>query len=133
MKYSGDLAYMANLAIGFRYYIDTFFTEEGIPKYYNNAVYPIDVHAPAQMVITLAKLGKFREHKDLLDKVLHWTVRNMQSEKGYFFYQKKKHFSSKIPYIRWAQGWMFHALAAYLYEDALPVFKDEVRHKKNLL
>ena len=45
------------------YYINTFFTKEGISKYYNNSIYPVDVHAPAQMVITLAKLGKFKEHK----------------------------------------------------------------------
>jgi hypothetical protein len=117
MKYSGDNTYLQNVASGFNYYINTFFTAEGIPKYYNNSVFPIDIHAPAQLIITLSKLEKFREHKQLLDKVLQWTVVHMRSEKGYFFYQLNKHFTSRIPYMRWAQAWMFFALSLYLLED----------------
>jgi len=114
IKFSCDSdVYINNLDKGFKYYINTFFTEEGIPKYYNNSIYPIDVHAPAQMVITLAKLGKFQEHKAIMDKVLSWTINNMQSEKGFFYYQVNKFFSSKIPYMRWAQAWMFYALSTY--------------------
>ena len=114
MKFSGDHVYLNNVNQGFGYYINTFFTKEGIPKYYNNSIYPIDVHAPAQMVITLAKLDKFYEHKEIMDKVLNWTIKNMQSEKGFFYYQVNKYFSSKIPYMRWAQAWMFYALSTYL-------------------
>jgi len=114
MKFSGDNSYKNNLTRGFDYYINTFFTAEGIPKYYNNSVYPIDIHAPAQMVITLAKLDKFKEHKILTDKVLNWTIKKMQSKKGYFYYQVNKYFSSKITYMRWAQAWMFYALSTYI-------------------
>ena len=114
IKFSRDNdVYIYNLDKGFKYYINTFFTEEGIPKYYNNSAYPIDVHAPAQMVITLTKLGKFQEHKAIMDKVLSWTIKNMQSEKGFFYYQVNNFFSSKIPYMRWAQAWMFYALSTY--------------------
>lgn len=117
MKYSGDQTYKTHLDKGFKYYINTFFTEEGIPKYYNDSIYPVDVHAPAQMVITLAKLGKFNEQKELLDKVLGWTIKHMQSDKGYFYYQINKYFSSRISYMRWAQAWMFYALSTYLLYD----------------
>lgn len=117
MRFSGDFAFEAQVEKGFKYYIETFFTEEGIPKYYSNSTYPVDVHAPAQMVITIAKLGKFTEQKALLDKVLHWTIEHMQSDKGYFYYQINKYFSSKIPYMRWAQAWMFYALSTYLVYD----------------
>lgn len=115
IKFSEDYdVYINNLDKGFKYYINTFFTEEGIPRYYNNSTYPIDIHAPAQMVITLAKLGEFQEHKDIIDKVLSWTIKNMQSEKGFFYYQRNKYFLSKIPYMRWAQAWMFYALSTYI-------------------
>lgn len=117
MKFSGDNSYEQHVVMGFNFYIKTFFTEEGIPKYYSDSIYPIDIHTPAQMVITLSKLDKFQEQKELLDKVLKWTITNMQSEKGYFYYQVNKYFSSKIPYMRWAQAWMFHALATYLFEE----------------
>jgi rhamnogalacturonyl hydrolase YesR len=114
MKYSGNHSFEECVKKGFDYYINTFFTEEGIPKYYNDSIYPIDVHAPAQMVITLAKLNKIEEHRELLDKVLNWTITNMQSDEGYFYYQINKYFSSKIPYMRWAQAWMFYALSTYI-------------------
>ncbi len=117
IKYSKDQGYSDNLDKGYKYYINAFFTEEGIPKYYNNSTYPIDVHAPAQMVITLAKLGKFKEHQKLMDKVLNWTIENMQSRKGFFYYQINQFFSSKIPYMRWAQAWMFYALSTYLKSE----------------
>ena len=119
MKYSKDNSYKNQLAKGFDYYIHTFFTEDGIPKYYNNSVYPIDIHSSAQLVITLARLNKFQEQKELLNKVLNWTIENMQSDKGYFYYQINKYFSSKIPYMRWAQAWMFYAMSTYLYNANL--------------
>lgn len=118
IKFSGDGFYKRNVNSGFEYYINTFFTREGIPKYYNNSVFPIDIHAPAQMVITLTKLGKFKEQKEVLDKVLYWTIKNMQSPGGFFYYQVNKYFPSKISYIRWAQSWMFYALTTYIkYEN----------------
>lgn len=113
VKYTGDNVYLDNVKQGLNYYLSAFFTNEGVPKYYNNSVYPIDVHAPAQMVVTLAKLGRFHEYKELMDRVLHWTIKNMQSKKGFFYYQINKFFSSKIPYMRWAQAWMFYALSTY--------------------
>lgn len=117
MKFSHDCTYHHQLEIGFDYYINTFFTKEGISKYYHNSIYPIDIHAPAQLVVTLTKLGKFEEQKELVNRVLHWTIENMQSKKGYFYYQINKIFSSRIPYIRWAQAWMFYALSAYIKAD----------------
>ena len=117
MKYSGDNSFELHLDNGFDYYIKTFFTDEGVSKYYNNSVYPIDIHSPAQLIITLTRLGKFQEYRNLADKVISWTIDNMQSDKGYFYYQKNKFFISKIPYMRWAQAWMFYALSEYLLHD----------------
>lgn len=115
---SGDDSYNNNIKNGLDYYINNFFTEEGIPKYYNIKTFPIDAHAPAQLVITIAKLNQFKQFKPLVDKVLQWTIANMQSEKGYFYFQLNKFFSSKIPYIRWSQAWMFYALSTYLLEES---------------
>ena len=117
IKFSNDSSCSNHLKTGFEYYANAFFTKEGIPKYYPNSIYPVDIHAPAQLVITLIKLGKFEEQKELVNKVLYWTIENMQSEKGYFYYQINKFFSSKIPYMRWAQAWMLYALSAYIKAD----------------
>ena len=82
-------------------------------KYYNNKTYPIDIHAPAQLVVTLAKMQKLNEHRPLVDKVLLWTIDNMQSSKGFFYYQRGKTVTTRISYIRWAQSWMFYAFSYY--------------------
>ena len=111
---SGDNSFDKNITIGVAYYVKTFFDEKGRSKYYNNALFPIDIHAPAQLVVTLDKLGMFNEQKVLIDKVLSWTIDNMQDRKGCFYYRKNKFATNKIPYIRWSQGWMFYAMSFYL-------------------
>jgi rhamnogalacturonyl hydrolase YesR len=112
-KVSGDMQFEEHINKGLKYYLKTFFTEEGISKYYNNSVYPIDIHAPAQLIVTLSKLGVLVKNKILVDKVLLWTLESMQDKRGFFYYQKNKYFNSKIPYMRWAQAWMFYCFTFY--------------------
>lgn len=110
MKFTGDKSIEDGVNLGFDYYINNFFTEAGVPKYYNNAVYPVDIHSPAQLVVTVESLGRMEEYRGLVDKVINWTIKNMQDPKGYFYYQKKKYWTTKIPYMRWSQAWMAHSL-----------------------
>jgi len=112
-KYTGDTSFETAISKGFEYYINNFFEEDGKPKYYNNKTYPIDIHAPAQLVITLYELGLIQKEEKLCSTVLNWTLQNMQDNNGYFYYQINQSLNSKIPYIRWAQAWMFFALATY--------------------
>lgn len=113
MKFTGDKSFEAGINLGFDYYIRNFFTNEGIPKYYNNEVFPIDIHSPAQLVVTLESLGRMKEYRGLVEKVINWTIDNMQDPKGFFYYQKKKYWTTKIPYMRWSQAWMAHSLTVY--------------------
>lgn len=110
---SKDDSYNKNLILGMDYYLNTFFTEEGVSKYYNDSTFPIDIHAPAQFVVTLHKYGNFDKNKILIDRVLNWTQNNMQSKKGYFYYQKNENNTLKTPYMRWTQAWMFYAYSHY--------------------
>lgn len=115
-KYTDDKEYNLYIEKGLNYYMQTFFNSpEGMPAYYNNSLYPIDIHNTSQLIITLSKLGVFEENRLLIEKVLQWTIDNMQDKKGYFYYQKKQGFSSKIPYIRWAQAWMFYGMSVYMH------------------
>jgi len=111
-KYSGDSSFDNVIKKGLDYYLNNFFLEDGTPKYYDNRTYPIDIHAPAQFIVTLYKLKELERNRELVDRVINWTISNMRDEKGYFYYQLKKSTkSSKIPYMRWAQAWMFYALS----------------------
>jgi rhamnogalacturonyl hydrolase YesR len=112
----GDSLYADNIERGFYYYITNFFLPDGTPKYYNNKIYPVDIHCPAQLFVTLARLNKYDENKELLGQVMQWTIDNMQNKKGYFYYQLKKGISSKIPYMRWSNAFMFYAMSYYLNE-----------------
>ena len=89
------------------------FLENGTPKYYNNKIFPLGIHSPAQLIATLLKTNLFKENSETSNKVIDWTYKNMQSKEGFFFYQIKKMFSSKIAYMRWSQAWMFYAFSLY--------------------
>ena len=117
-KYTGDRTFDENLSEGLKFYLKTFFTNEGIPKYYSTSIYPVDIHSTAQLVVTLCKTNNFDEHLNLIRRVMNWTINNMQSEKGYFYFQINRYFSSRIPYMRWAQAWMFYALSMYMLHSA---------------
>lgn len=116
-EYTGDSSFVENIERGFNFYVNNFFLEDGTPKYYHNETYPIDIHCPAQLFVVLSSLKKFSEYSKLAEKVLNWTIINMQDKKGYFYYQLRKAFSSKIPYMRWSNSFMFYALSYYLLED----------------
>lgn len=110
---SGDKSFEIAINKGFDFYISNFFMKDGTPKYYHNRTFPIDIHCPAQLIVTLTHLNKIQEFKELAIKVTEWTIKNMQSKRGYFYYQMKPYFSSKISYMRWSNAYMFYALSLY--------------------
>lgn len=113
---TGDKSFHDNIERGFQYYISNFFNEDGSPNYYDNQQYPIDIHCPGQLLVTLHRLHKYEEYQELAEKVINWTIENMQDKKGYFYYQLKKGISSKIPYMRWSNAFMFYAMSYYLLD-----------------
>lgn len=111
---TGDRSHHDAIERGFRFYIDHFFEPDGCPKYYHDHRWPVDIHCPGQLFVTLSRLGRFEEHADLARRVLRWTLAHMQSPRGYFYYQLKPGISSKIPYMRWSNAFMFNALSHYI-------------------
>lgn len=109
-----DTSFHQNIEKGFDFYIKNFFEADGTPKYYNNKMYPIDIHCPGQLLVTLHRLHRFDDYSELAEKVLTWTIMNMQDKKGYFYYQLKDGISSKIPYMRWSNAFMFNSLSYYI-------------------
>ena len=111
---SGDQSFQNQLAKGLDYYLTTFFEDSGLPRYYNNTKYPVDMHTTAQLLVTLSKMNILNQNKELVNKVLFWSINEMfDQKKGYFYYYKEKYFTIKIPYMRWTQAWMFLGLSHY--------------------
>ncbi len=101
---------------GVRFYADHFFLADGTPKYYHDRVYPIDIHSPAQAIVFFSGLG--RQYEELTNNILSWMIENMQGPSGAFYFQKQRHHTNKIPYMRWSQAWAFHALTEYLLHES---------------
>ena len=74
----------------------------------------ITMNQPAQFAVTISRINKMKKYKNLVDKTFEWTIENMQDESGFFYFQKNRKFTSKIPYMRWSQAWMFYAMTFYL-------------------
>ncbi len=91
------------------------------PNIFIIRLYPIDIHAIAQSIMTLVEFKAYDEDNiDLANRIFTWSLKTMQSKTGYFFYQKKRFFINRIPYMRWSQAWMLLALSTLLkhYEQA---------------
>lgn len=114
---SSDDTFRPNLERGLAYYTSRFFLPDGTPRYYDTRTYPIDIHCPGQLFVTLSRLGRWREHRALAKSVMAWTLGRMQSPRGYFYYQLKRGISSRIPYMRWSDAFMFAAMSHYLLEE----------------
>ena len=111
---SGDCSFNSFFEKGLAYYLSAFFEENGRPKYYNNSIYPVDLHTTAQLIVTLSKIGRFDSHRELINKVLNWSQNNMfDDKKAYFYYYKNRFFTIKINYIRWIQAWMMLGYSHY--------------------
>ena len=107
---AGFSEYERNFEKGVEFYANNFFLEDGTPKYYHDRTYPIDIHSPSQAIVFFSGLPKY---KALVDRLIEWMLRNLYDPKGYFYFQKNKYYTNKIPYIRWAQAWAFHALTSF--------------------
>ncbi|MFC2141367.1 delta-aminolevulinic acid dehydratase [Acidobacteriota bacterium] len=110
------LEYQSAFERGVNYYQNYFFLPNGIPKYYHNKLYPIDIHSAAQAVIFFSHRGE--EHKRLAEKVLVWMIKNMQDKEGFFYFQKRRLYTSKISYMRWSQAWALLALVSWYVNNA---------------
>ena len=131
-KFSNDDSFKKNFDKGLNYYLQTFFDTQGRSKYYNNSLYPIDIHAPSQLIVTLSKSNQFNEYKELIDRVVTWTIFHMQSRKGYFYFQKRKFTSflidkncnqpSKVQVVQWIRFGLTSLLAGVRPPTAFQIF-----------
>lgn len=112
---TNDDEYKGNIKNGLDFYQNCFFLDDGTPKYFPHKIFPIDIHSASQAAITLIQLRDYGADMNLCRKVISWMIDNLQDSKGYFYYQKGRFFTNKIPYMRWAQAWAFRALSSYLY------------------
>ena len=116
-RFCNDTQFEPYLTKGLNYYLSNFFLKDGTPKYYHDKTYPIDIHCPGQLWVTLSSMDEWSKNIELTEKVMNWAIDNMQDKKGFFYYQLKQGMSSKISYMRWSNAFMFNAMSYYLKQN----------------
>jgi hypothetical protein len=113
MASTGDGQWRPEFDLGARFFADSFFLEDGTPKYYPHQTYPIDIQCAAQAIETLALLGRRWDPacQALAEQVATWTIVNMQDPDGHFYFQRGRGWVNKTPMLHWGQATMLHALA----------------------
>ncbi len=111
MDSTGDRSFAAHLESGYRYFKASFFGRDGFPKYYHDRPYPVDIQCAAQAIDTLAMFSATDPAAlELAGNVALWTIKNMQSPDGHFFYRDLGWKKIKTPMFHWGQATMFKAL-----------------------
>lgn len=113
IEYTGDTEFAEQLSRGLRFYKDNLFLASGCPKYYHDRAYPIDIQCASQAIDTLSYFAEDdAESLALAIKVADWTIDNMQSRSGHFYYRKYPiGVTAKTPMLHWGQATMFKGLA----------------------
>lgn len=102
---------------GYEFWRERFFLADGWPKYYHDALYPADAHAAASAIIALIQLHELDPGaQPLAERIAAWTVHNLRDSRGFFYYQRRRFYVVRTPYMRWTQAWMLYALARLLEE-----------------
>jgi len=111
---SGDSSYLENYQRGLSFYREHLFRSDGAPKWRSDRTYPIDVHGAAQGVVTFAKAALEYDKTYLEDarRIASWTISNLQSPTGCFYYQKGRFLTRRYTLMRWCNAWMAYALAS---------------------
>jgi hypothetical protein len=114
----GAAEFQSSLERGYGYWKDNFFLAEGWPKYYHDGPYPADAHAAASAIVTLLECRELDETSlNMAQNVARWTIQNLRDERGFFYYQRRRFYTIRKPYMRWTQAWMLYALARLLESD----------------
>ena len=103
---------------GYQYWKTTFFLADGWPKYYDHDLYPADAHAAASAIVTFLECRELdNDALKLAQKVATWTIQNLRDDRGFFYYQRRRFYTVRKPYMRWTQAWMLYALSRLLEES----------------
>ncbi len=100
---------------GYHFWKTNFFLAEAWPKYYDDDPYPVDTHAAASAIVTFLECRDLdSDALRLAQNVANWTICNLRDKRGFFYYQKRRFYTVRKPYMRWTQAWMLYALSRLL-------------------
>ncbi|HMF57048.1 MAG TPA: hypothetical protein VK619_11960 [Pyrinomonadaceae bacterium] len=100
---------------GYEFWRERFFLADGWPKLYPEKLYPADAHSAGAAVVALAELKELNAGAiDMAETIARWAIRNLRDPRGFFYYQRRRLYTLRTPYMRWSQAWMMYGLAKLL-------------------
>ncbi len=102
---------------GYEFWRKSFFLADGWAKYYHDTLYPVDTHAAATAIASFLDLTELdRNALPKAEQIAAWAINNLRDRRGFFYYQRRRFYTSRTPFMRWTQAWMLYALARLLEE-----------------
>ena len=97
---------------GNNFWRERFFLANGWPKYFPDRLYPADAHSAGAALVALAELQSLDDRAtELAETIARWAIENLRDPRGFFYYQRRRVHTVRIPYMRWSEGWMMYGLA----------------------
>ncbi len=107
---TGNSIWNDRIQLGYDFYTRNLFEDDGMPKFFHDKSYPLDCTAAAQAILTLCRYNNVTSAV----RTAAFTIGNMQSEKGFFYFRKYRFFTERHSFMRWSNAWMFAALGTLL-------------------
>ena len=100
-----------HIRLGFEFYREHFFREDGAVRYFHDRTYPIDIHCVAQSILTLIEFQDLHQSSVNLAKLVYiWAMKHLWDKHGFFYYRVLRTVTIRTSYMRWSQAWMLLAL-----------------------
>lgn len=101
------------LTRGMGAYITELFSTGAVPKFTDLRQYPVDIHCASSAIELFVRAREVDDRCwDQSWNVARWTITNLRDPAGFFYFQKNRWYTNRIPYVRWSQAHMLKALAA---------------------
>lgn len=99
---------------GLTYYRDAFFMQDGTVKYYDDSIWPLDMHSVAQALITLLTVSGTAHDRALAARVFERAMQTLYlPDEQRFVYQRTARFANRVDYLRWTQAWAFYSIGLF--------------------
>jgi hypothetical protein len=102
----------SHLERGVDYWERELFLPDGTPKYFAERIWPIDAHNYAQAIETWLAVASWRPGAlDAAERCAGQLVERMLTRDGHVAFQRRRWWTSRVPYVRWTTAPAFRALA----------------------
>ncbi|MBL4625607.1 MAG: hypothetical protein JKY42_10780 [Flavobacteriales bacterium] len=98
-----------SLEQGLNFYKKNQFDKKGKSLWRLPKTWPVDIHNQAQGITTFVLFADFQMAETIVD----WTIENMYTGDGSFYYKKYPLYSIKTTFTRWSQAWMLLSCVNY--------------------